>query len=447
MNLLRYGVLSMLVLTVVPFSAQAQTSSFDGSNQTTEIRQQGVRGWRRQSGDLEQKINTLPTTANASVLIPILFGVGVNNISPNFGDPRSGGARTHEGEDIMALSGVPIVSPTPAVVLRTGVGAGEGNYVYTANPGGETFVYMHLDKIGEGVVSGAVLAQGSLIGYVGNTGNASGGAAHLHLEIHDSSGAPTDPFPRLTAEIPLQEKIAYLTAILSQASDAPALSRLLVTHFRSTFTSALSANISLPAIIAEALLDQSANPVPVAPVSAGSSLPVGDLGLGASGSAVAVLQAYLIQADSGSAAKRLALAGATGNFGPMTQSALVEYQLAKNITPANGYYGLETRNFVSLHPILTVQPLAPVSTTPSTAAPLYRDLQIGSSGEDVRTLQKILNTHGYAVAQSGSGSSGNETIYFGPATRAAVVRFQIARGIVPAVGYVGPRTRSAFASL
>ncbi|MFA5877461.1 MAG: M23 family metallopeptidase, partial [Candidatus Paceibacterota bacterium] len=113
----------------------------EGSNESNTVRQERIRGWRQQSSDLQQKIDLLGSTAVTSVAMPVLFGVAIQDISPNFGDPRSGG-RTHEGEDIMATDGTPIVSPTPAVVLRTGSGSTEGNYVYTANPGGETFVYM-----------------------------------------------------------------------------------------------------------------------------------------------------------------------------------------------------------------------------------------------------------------------------------------------------------------
>lgn len=447
------AILLLIILTLAPQYAIAQTTSAssttssgtyfygDGSSDFGAVRGQRIRGYYQQSSELQQKIAALPSTASASIFMPILFGVEVKDISPNFGDARDGGTRTHEGEDMMAVSGTPIVSPTPAVVLRTGVGSSEGNYVYTANPGGETFVYMHLDRIGEGVVSGAVLAQGSLIGYVGNTGNASGGPAHLHLEIHNNSGIPIDPFPRLTSEFSVQEKIAYLSTILTQSSDSVALSRFLVTNFRGVFVGALAANVALPLSIIDAL---ASIPVATTPQGAGSTLPAGDMDIGSSGSAVTTLQKYLIQAASGAAAVRLSNAGATGYFGLITKAALVEYQVAVGISPPSGYYGATTRVFIETHPLGALQPPA---TSGSGTAVFTRDLYQGVSGEDVRALQRLLNARGYVVAVSGSGSAGNETNYFGPATEAAVIKFQIAHTITPAVGYVGPLTRVAFAAL
>lgn len=414
----------------------------EGSGVSTSTRQQQIQGYRQQSNDFQQKISALGNTANASVLMPILFGVGAKDISPNFGDPRSGN-RTHEGEDIMAVKGTPIVSPTPAVVLHTGVGDTEGNYVYTANPGGETFVYMHLDHIGEGVVSGLVLKQGSLIGYVGNTGNASGGPAHLHFEIYNSSGTPVDPFPRLTGELSLQEKISALSTILTQTSDSTTLARFLVTNFRGTFIAALAANITLPMSIIDAL---AAIPATTVSASTGGSLPAGDLDIGSSGDTVITLQKYLIQAASGVAATRLAGVGATGYFGVITKAALIEYQVAVGISPISGYYGPITRAFIAAHPLGTSQSTTSNNSTTSNTAALTRDLYQSISGEDVRTLQKLLNDNGYTVASTGSGSPENETTYFGPATEAAVIKFQIAHGISPAVGYVGPLTRTALAS-
>jgi len=449
---------TICIISVIPFTVAAQrtynynyrtfassTALYDSSG-TTPAQQQQIYGWRQSSG-LQQKISALPSVANASVLMPVLFGVGINDISPNFGDPRDNGTRTHQGEDIMAVKGTPIVSPTPAVVLRTETGVDEGNAVYTANPGGETFVYMHLDHFGEGVVSGLVLGQGSLIGYVGNTGNAAGGPAHLHFEIHNSSGTPTDPFPRLTSEFTPAQKISFLTTILTQTADPVSLSQFLVINFRGTFTADLAANVMLPTSITNALASIPASTVPT---SGGGSLPAGDLDVGSSGTAVITLQQYLIQAASGPAATRLANAGATGNFQTITEAALVEYQTAVGISPASGYYGATTRAFIAAHPLGTSQPVAVVPSSPGvsgSAVVFSRDLYQGVSGEDVRILQRVLNAQGYAVATSGGGSPGNETAYFGPATLAAVIRFQIAHGISPSVGYVGPITRAVFAAL
>lgn len=443
-----FAVLCVLACTAFPSlaAAQATTTATDGSTETTTVRQQHIRGWRFGSSDLQNKISALGIASTSPITIPVLFGVGVKNISPNFGDPRDGGARTHEGEDIMAIKGTPVVSPTAAVVLRTGTGSSEGNYVYTANPGGETFVYMHLDRIGEGITSGVVLQQGSLIGFVGNTGNAAGGAAHLHFEIHNASNVPIDPFPRLGTEVPLTEKITDLTAILAQTSDAASLAQFLATNFHSVFTSALAASIPLPALITTALANLPTN---TAAISSNVPLPEGDLELDSEGAAVITLQNYLIKEKAGPAAMRLTAAGATGYFGAITQAAVIEYQTANAITPANGYYGASTRAYVAAHPLAMAQPsvlaIQPSAATANSKIILLTvDLHRSSDSVDVRVLQQFLNTHGFIVATSGSGSIGSETTYFGPATEAAVIKFQLAHHISPAVGYVGPLTRAAF---
>jgi len=71
------------------------------------------------------------------------------------------------------------------------------------------------------------------------------------------------------------------------------------------------------------------------------------------------------------------------------------------------------------------------------------NLTTGSLGSEVKALQEFLNAHGYTIATSGAGSPGNETATFGPATRAALVKYQKAKGITPASGYFGVKTRAA----
>lgn len=75
-----------------------------------------------------------------------------------------------------------------------------------------------------------------------------------------------------------------------------------------------------------------------------------------------------------------------------------------------------------------------------------RSLTVGSTGADVKALQQWLNANGYPVAATGAGSVGNESTYFGAKTKAALAKYQAAKGISPAVGYFGPVTRAALAA-
>jgi len=83
------------------------------------------------------------------------------------------------------------------------------------------------------------------------------------------------------------------------------------------------------------------------------------------------------------------------------------------------------------------------SVTSAAVHAFKADLQLGSLGSEVKALQEFLNSHGYTIATSGAGSSGNETTKFGGLTKAALIKYQKAKGITPAVGYFGPKTRAA----
>ena len=118
-----------------------------------------------------------------------------------FGSDRDGGNRKHQGQDVSAPEGTPLVAARGGVVRYTGdQPSGAGIYV-VIHGGGESrdYVYMHMQEGSLAVRTGDTVRTGSVIGRVGQTGSASG--PHLHFEIWQGvwqgGGAPIDPLPDL----------------------------------------------------------------------------------------------------------------------------------------------------------------------------------------------------------------------------------------------------------
>jgi hypothetical protein len=76
---------------------------------------------------------------------------------------------------------------------------------------------------------------------------------------------------------------------------------------------------------------------------------------------------------------------------------------------------------------------------------LSKNYQLWDTGDDILSLQKFLNMHGFPLAPSGPGSSGDETDVFGLNTYRALIKFQQSKNL-PATGYLGPQTRAALGS-
>lgn len=128
------------------------------------------------------------TGGGGSIRCPVQKPVTFMN---DWGFPRSGG-RFHQGTDLFAPRGRPAVA-TAAGTAVPSVGALGGNVVKLYGDDGTYYYYAHLDRFGaKGRVS-----PGTVVGYVGNTGNAAGGPPHVHFEVHPGGGAAVNPYPRL----------------------------------------------------------------------------------------------------------------------------------------------------------------------------------------------------------------------------------------------------------
>lgn len=120
---------------------------------------------------------------------------GGNNKSVKsfWADPRDAGSRSHEGVDIFAAKGTPVVAVSDGRISSTGEGGLGGKQVWLMDGlFGKRVYYAHLDSIT--VSSGKRVKTGDTLGFVGNTGNAKTTPPHLHFGIYRNRGA-VNPFP------------------------------------------------------------------------------------------------------------------------------------------------------------------------------------------------------------------------------------------------------------
>jgi len=124
-------------------------------------------------------------------------GVRERALRDTWGGARSEG-RKHEGIDIFAKRGTPVLSSTEGIVTQVGTNRLGGLVVWVTGPGGQRHYYAHLDRYAD-VEAGMRIEAGRVLGYVGNTGNAKGTPPHLHYGIYETGGA-INPYPLLRAE-------------------------------------------------------------------------------------------------------------------------------------------------------------------------------------------------------------------------------------------------------
>jgi hypothetical protein len=134
---------------------------------------------------------------------------GESRITDSFGDCRgSGCSRSHEGVDIMAAKGIPVLAAGDGEISWISSGLSDCCYLGIDHGDGWVTRYIHLNDdiqdangnyvantdgqgwgIAEGVVDGSQVTAGQLIGWVGDSGNAAEGVSHLHFELRKDGPA------------------------------------------------------------------------------------------------------------------------------------------------------------------------------------------------------------------------------------------------------------------
>lgn len=109
--------------------------------------------------------------------------------------------RAHKGTDYAALTGTPIKATGDGKVISKGSQRGYGNTIILQHAGKYSTLYAHMSRFAQGLKEGSRVRQGQTIGYVGQTGLATG--PHLHYEFR-IDGVHRDP---LTVELPKAEPI------------------------------------------------------------------------------------------------------------------------------------------------------------------------------------------------------------------------------------------------
>jgi murein DD-endopeptidase MepM/ murein hydrolase activator NlpD len=127
---------------------------------------------------------------------------GPYTLGDGFGVARSG--HSHQGQDIVAAAGTPVVTPVAGAVYWAAYQkGGAGYYVVVVGADGRHYAFMHFLEGSTAVVKGQAVTPGQRLGLVGATGDASG--PHLHFEIWvdgwwlTKASHPIDPLPDLEA--------------------------------------------------------------------------------------------------------------------------------------------------------------------------------------------------------------------------------------------------------
>ncbi len=135
------------------------------------------------------------STSRESFTFPVK-GKTLEDVISGYGDTRNQGSRTHEGIDIPADRGTPVLAVADGKIAKVAYKGNAGKQIWL-EVGAWKFFYAHLDSWS--VAEGQMVKKGEAIGTVGNTGNARNTLPHLHFGLYIDRGKTGDPTPLFLA--------------------------------------------------------------------------------------------------------------------------------------------------------------------------------------------------------------------------------------------------------
>jgi peptidoglycan LD-endopeptidase LytH len=179
---------TVLLLFLAGFGALAAMTSFEGGG--AAIRRIVAR--------------KVPAVAPGGLVLPVA-GYARATLTDSWGDARGGGTRGHRGIDLMAPGGTAVVAVAPGRVEKLFESRLGGTTLYQRSSDGRwLYYYAHLAGYAPGLREGAVVRQGQVLGYVGDTGDAGAGNTHLHFSASRMrpgqrwwEGEDVNPYPLL----------------------------------------------------------------------------------------------------------------------------------------------------------------------------------------------------------------------------------------------------------
>ena len=182
---------AMPTATPTPPARRAEPSAPQAEEGRGAVPRAGRRDSRAPSAPKPADVDRL---SGPSFSFPIY---GAASVSDGFGAPRAQGA--HQGNDLFADFGAPVLAVADGTLERVGTLPISGNRLWLRTDAGDAFFYAHLSAFAPAAVNGRRVTTGTVLGFVGNTGDAEPTPPHVHFEIHPAGGPAIDPYAVLTS--------------------------------------------------------------------------------------------------------------------------------------------------------------------------------------------------------------------------------------------------------